>query len=780
MLKLAIFVTALKVVLVICLLSLFLGSFEVLGKCIGQSTFGSTSYTLEEVAIPADGNHYTINTDGSAALLNYNNYSAAIASQKHPGHYGEWYNTRIGVNSTTKVKFNVYGTIALESGVIKRRICANNNYMTSFGYYVNDDETICSSEYVPPTDAEITPFVIDNDTKVTLTASGLSSCHIFSNYIKTADGTSTLYEACLANPSNYFLNYNYNNYLMYRSDLEEDQTPEYTCANYSFFNLVGYRLFVGGTEVFDGNAVTSAGASGALRILNHGLEIDGAALGKYGKLAFQAVDPPEDWTLAEDRYYDITAQYTRKHVTNASPESGDVGRIQAYIGSQDPNQHPPTIGQTFLVSNGSEIRGKGDSYSTLWVRVYDNEGTEGYKDNKGVYWLTVTYADEMAADKKDLYTGWVMKYLVGPVQKAVGDAAYKIYQRTVLDDTFQAIVKIIATLSVIIIGYKYLMGAVQKPLSEFVYYVLKVGIVSTLIANDNSWEFFNSKLFVFFTKGTDALLVAALETDNPFSFIDTGMHIFFNANTWIKIVGLIFVPSMSITVVLLFILMFFFYAQIAIAAVRIYLFCTIIVGFLVSLAPIFIVFILFQVTREFFKNWLKILAMITIYPFIILLALNIINDFIMHFLVSTLNYKVCAQTVWKFSVLNNYSIPIHGDFSMSLPLKLFEVNIKAYRLEYDSIGFGSYLNVSGSGTAQVFGVVYLVVSALLAYLFISMATKFVNYFAPNFVGRLFEEYSFGSMMEGAQGTNLVAIAHQRGQEARKEIEEQAKKTEEKS
>ena len=250
---------------------------------------------------------------------------------------------------------------------------------------------------------------------------------------------------------------------------------------------------------------------------------------------------------------------------------------------------------------------------------------------------------------------------------------------------YKKLVTICLQLYIIIFAMSFLIGVVNLNHREAVVHIFKIAIVLALFSNQ-SFQFFYQYLFKLFQEGADTIICIISETtgnsscnlhqwssgaesttisvtDNTFGFFDSLLGEFFSFETSAKIVSLIF-PSVSggwpfsgtflggIAMVIGIYIAIAFYVIAIFKAVIMYLIAYVGIALLITLAPIFLVFILFSSTKSLFDNWLKIIAgyamqTIIIFAFIIMMSQVMLNEF--HKL---LGYRVCFNPVITIPTIN--------------------------------------------------------------------------------------------------------------------------------
>lgn len=258
-----------------------------------------------------------------------------------------------------------------------------------------------------------------------------------------------------------------------------------------------------------------------------------------------------------------------------------------------------------------------------------------------------------------------------PLRNQFNSFTKLIYTGFTNDQALINALKLMIILYISIYALMFLAGAVEITVTDLVMRVLKIGLVAVLFTQ-NSWDFFNTYVFKMFTDGIDYLMTSVSgvtsSLGNPFGFIDP----IFDRYTDPTIFALLFIQLLQIQLGLVF------FAIIAIYAMFLYLkaivqvivaYCVAFVGLavMISLAPIFIAFMLFERTRGIFDNWLSLMFNYLIEPTILLVFFLLIDQIMAEQLLKTVA-KSCWGTLIPLAIyldLNKVGIPL--DFSFSLP-----------------------------------------------------------------------------------------------------------------
>lgn len=280
----------------------------------------------------------------------------------------------------------------------------------------------------------------------------------------------------------------------------------------------------------------------------------------------------------------------------------------------------------------------------LWVRVIrpNNKMTGNVQVKTTNYTGTTWFSDVIYND------------LVNPLRTKFNQLAKTLYIALVMDTAFENIAKTMLVLYIMVYGLMFMAGATQITVYDMVVRVLKIGVVLALLGQD-SWTFFNDNLFQFFVDGTDYLLASVIgvtsDVDNIFGFIDPVFDKYTNPSIWF----LLFIQLLHVHTGLTF------FALIVMYSLLLYLsaLLEVIVGYclaflglaiMISLAPLFIILILFERTKSIFDNWLSTLFSYMIQPTVLLIFFllidQIMNDQVLRSVVSS-----CWEVIIPLKIL---------------------------------------------------------------------------------------------------------------------------------
>ncbi|XVN43618.1 MAG: type IV secretion system protein [Candidatus Rickettsia vulgarisii] len=392
--------------------------------------------------------------------------------------------------------------------------------------------------------------------------------------------------------------------------------------------------------------------------------------------------------LTTEQHQDIEVEYTIVKDDSMSPEIGRVGM-------------PLSKDVSF------------DAYESgyIWLKVKNpNPEVKGS--------INVNYAN---------YTGttWFSDIIYTGVVKPITDQFHKFtadfYRKLVRNSSLQRIGRLALVLYICIYGLTFLAGATQITAKDLVIRIFKITIIVILLG-DTSWEFFNKYLFNAYIKGTDYLMTNIVgltgTKSNIFGFIDPIFDKYTDGRFWLLLFiellqihnGLTFVAIITIYSLLL-------YFRAILEVIVSYVIAYVGLSVMISLAPFFIILMLFEKTKSIFDNWLSTLFSYVIQPTILLIFFLLIDQ-LMYQQITKIVVRACWGVLIPIRIgldLSHLDLPINFSF----PLWFF-LGIPFFIPRITEIS--NIDNINAPGT-------FLIVfsSALLFYLFSKMAHGIVDY-----------------------------------------------------
>ncbi|WP_343289238.1 type IV secretion system protein [Wolbachia endosymbiont of Encarsia formosa] len=227
---------------------------------------------------------------------------------------------------------------------------------------------------------------------------------------------------------------------------------------------------------------------------------------------------------------------------------------------------------------------------------------------------------------------------------------YKGYARGLLQG-----VRALLILYVIFTVVCYMLGTIQLSKFDFIIRIFKIAFIAFAFS-DRSWEFFGATLSGLFVDGSiylvDSFSGYIGEGGKKFAFLDLTAGVLFTGETWLKFLSLMLSGPFGFIAFLAILYATFVFLRCIISATFKYVISTVLVAFLLSLAPLFIVFILFQQTKTLFDNWIKTLAHVSLQPVILFSSLSLLNQLMYSVLYNLTNFSACYQCLISVNFLS--------------------------------------------------------------------------------------------------------------------------------
>lgn len=292
----------------------------------------------------------------------------------------------------------------------------------------------------------------------------------------------------------------------------------------------------------------------------------------------------------------------------------------------------------------------------LYFKIVDTY----YKDNNGKY--RVTIRSGLKQPGEDIFgriRTLVMERLFGTTSSSGTQfertgVVRSIYENIVQERGFINAVRAVLILYVTITGLLFVMGSIQMTNSEIVERVLKIAIISILIG-PNSWDFFNNYLFIWMYKGSEFIVDMYSSAAGAGPGDSTLLAFLTSPQIMAKLAAMLFVNWMGFFFIICYFLMLIFLTFVMFNATLIYMSAFIMIGLLIALAPVFIVFFLFESTKSFFENWLKQMIGYAIQIIIISAGILFMGLIIRTEIYNNMGYGVCLR---QFPDMNTGSSPL--------------------------------------------------------------------------------------------------------------------------
>ena len=458
------------------------------------------------------------------------------------------------------------------------------------------------------------------------------------------------------------------------------------------------------SDIFDGSVptqcipITPVGISDGQRL--GGVKIDDSpnkvpcyltcGWGLYGVIAIDANMLPGGDSNITPGYNSVdpntadTSDPTHFRIFRVSPAyqtgEGEVQSSLVYILKSTQVCNPLT--------GSCEIDKNSDNQSIIQPgKVYLKIMDSYYDDNYGSY--TVNISGGVYSPPVGFFA-----ILYQTIENLMMSAATKMEGNILENLSFINTIQALITLYIVIFGLMFAMGLIKVAVGEMFMRVVKLGLVVTMITYGNT--FFNEYLFRFFSDlgpyigqtlmqntlsaidsgmqitGGGLSASGGINLPNPFSIVDSIFAFLFSAVLWRKIEAMIFTKFVIYIPLVITIILFLVTA--ILKAALLYLISTVVIAFLIAVAPIFIPMMLFQVTSKLFKDWLQQL-MSNSMMFIIISAILVVVIVVAQGALSKIFYFSACQVpileIEPILTLSWYKISDYGQASQALTFSNF-------------------------------------------------------------------------------------------------------------
>jgi type IV secretion system protein VirB6 len=369
--------------------------------------------------------------------------------------------------------------------------------------------------------------------------------------------------------------------------------------------------------------------------------------------------------------------------------------------------------------------------STVGTRITQDFSIDADKD--GYLWVRVKNPNKEVMGKINVnyanYTGstWfsdiVYKGAILPITNEFHKFTMNFYTKLTKNVTLQRIIRAALILYVMIYALTFLAGATQITAKDLLTRIIKITLIVILIG-ENSWSFFNDYLFSAFIKGTDYIMTNVVgltsSKSNIFGFIDPIFDKYTNGRFWLLLfIQLLQIHNGLIVVAIITIHSLMLYFRAILEVIIGYVIAYVGLSVMISLAPFFIILVLFEKTKSIFDNWLSTLFSYMMQPSILLIFFLLIDQ-----VMSEQLLKIVVKACWNAEFipiaigldLTHMDIPIN--FSFKLP---FLPGIPFFTPSVTEINnLDALLNSTGT-----FLVIFT--SSLLFYAYCLMAHGLVDY-----------------------------------------------------
>lgn len=239
------------------------------------------------------------------------------------------------------------------------------------------------------------------------------------------------------------------------------------------------------------------------------------------------------------------------------------------------------------------------------------------------------------------------------IKEVVGEATEKLFSAFTDSAAYQNAVYAAMVLMLVFFGIAFTIGIVQVSFQQVLVRLLKLGIISAVIS-PGGWTFFSDYAVKFFMDGTDDLVKGVIKIGSgittplpadatPFFQLDKLAEFLIQPDMIITIMGTTFASGpYGLMMGGLLVIASWGFLSLLIKALRTYAVTFVARSLLLGVAPIFIVFLLFDRTKQMFNSWLNALLSMSLQPILLFTFLS----FFMVLIESSAKDMLSAELCW--------------------------------------------------------------------------------------------------------------------------------------
>jgi type IV secretion system protein VirB6 len=254
----------------------------------------------------------------------------------------------------------------------------------------------------------------------------------------------------------------------------------------------------------------------------------------------------------------------------------------------------------------------------------------------------------------------------------IGGIVNGIYNNMISSEKFKAIIKVCALLMVVIYGIAILMGLAQFNSADLIKTFIKFGIIYMLLRPE-SWKFFNDNFFNLFINGPKQLIQFVTTPPDKVVGQNSETYIlgpisdviqrFTDFAIWKQLFSILFAGPMGWILFFFLLQSCWFFICGSLSAILTYIVSIVIVGVFISIAPIFILCLMFKKTIGIFNAWVKVLMVNTLNAVFVFAALTLVSGVVSVLINQIFGFGVCTDCILTYhGSLENFNFCIlYGD-----------------------------------------------------------------------------------------------------------------------
>lgn len=237
------------------------------------------------------------------------------------------------------------------------------------------------------------------------------------------------------------------------------------------------------------------------------------------------------------------------------------------------------------------------------------------------------------------------------LKQIVDEAMVKLFNAITADGRFQQAVSAILTLYIIVFGLAFMLGMIQLTYGQGLIRLFKIGIIVSVLS-PGGWAFFQQYVVRFFRDGSDDIIKFAISQTNGtgggggggggvFSGLDKIAEQIIRPETIAKVLAAFTTGPYGLAMGGLMLISTVAFIKLIVDALRTYAVSYVVRALLFGLAPFFIVFMLFERTKQTFTVWLNFVLNFSLQPVLLFIMLAFMMDLVDQASKDMLGTEVC-------------------------------------------------------------------------------------------------------------------------------------------
>jgi type IV secretory pathway VirB6-like protein len=308
---------------------------------------------------------------------------------------------------------------------------------------------------------------------------------------------------------------------------------------------------------------------------------------------------------------------------------------------------------------------KASSNGNVWALIR-NDNADDRRDSEGFYKVKFIGETRRVSARNAVsgsFSEEIAKPAINFVLNEFEDKFKGNFKRLICYDTpnkqcssFMTYVRLLLNLYVVITAIQFLLGSISLSQMEFIKRIIKIAVVSSLTTGA-AFELFDNYIFDLVIRGGADLLASfsGVSVDSPsthpFAFADEFMsEVIFTKRGVFKILAIVSIFPQGLMMCFITMISTALAVQAIIRVLVIYLMALIALSLLLTIAPIFLTFLLFDKTKTLFDNWVSTVVRYILEPPIVFIGVPVLVKFVAISFDKITGFSVCFKCVTPFAI----------------------------------------------------------------------------------------------------------------------------------